>query len=419
MKDPIESPQDMAGGQPAEGTVDRRRLVANFVVIAITLLAVGIVRPGVLVVTAVLGSIVLMIMLHELGHFVMAKRAGMKVTEYFLGFGPRVWSFRRGETEYGIKAIPAGGYVRIIGMNNLEEVDPVDEPRTYRAQAYRHRLGVAVAGSTVHFILAVTLLFIVFAFVGEVRDTRPPVVDNVIEGTPAVAAGLRSGDVIVGVDGREVREWMQVVDYIKPRAGDEIAFTILRDGREREIRVVPKSVRSPSGKRVGFVGLGVSTYNDPMPVPTAASESLTRSVTLARDSLTTLGDFFTPSGLERYWDVVTTGKSEPTDTRFLSPIGAGRVAGQAAGSGWGEVLGLLAAINVFVGVFNMVPLLPLDGGHVAIATYEKIASTIRRRRVVVDVTRLLPITVAVLAVFVLLGLTSLYLDVVDPIPNPY
>lgn len=414
MKDPLEQP-----GSTAEGTVDRKRVIANLVVIAISLVAVGIVRPGVLVVTAVLGSIVLMIMLHELGHFVMAKRAGMKVTEYFLGFGPRIWSFRRGETEYGIKAIPAGGYVRIIGMNNLEEVDPADEPRTYRAQAYRHRLGVAVAGSTVHFIIAITLGFIVLAFIGELRDTRPPVIDKVLEDTPAVKAGLRSGDVIVGVDGRKVREWNQVVEYIRPRAGEEITFTIMRDGDKREIAVEPKSVQSTAGKSVGFVGLSVSVYNDPLPVPTAARESVTRSVTLARDSLSTLGNFFTPSGIQRYWDVVTTGKSEPTDTRFLSPIGAGRVAGQAADSGWGEILGLLAAINIFVGVFNMIPLLPLDGGHVAIATYEKIASTIRRRRVVVDVTRLMPITVAVLAIFVFLGLTSLYLDIVDPFPNPY
>ena len=108
-----------------------------------------------------------MIMLHELGHFVMAKRAGMKVTEFFLGFGPRLWSIRRGETEYGVKAIPAGGYVRIIGMSNIEEVDPADEERTYRSKPYRHRLGVAVAGSTMHFIIAAVLLFLLYAAVGE------------------------------------------------------------------------------------------------------------------------------------------------------------------------------------------------------------------------------------------------------------
>ncbi len=125
----------------------------------------------------VLAAIIAMIMLHELGHFVMAKRAGMKVTEFFLGFGPRLWSIRRGETEYGVKAIPAGGYVRIIGMSNVDEVDPADEERTYRSKPYRHRLGVAVAGSTMHFIIAAV----------------PAVPALAAAGLPTAAAGDRAG----------------------------------------------------------------------------------------------------------------------------------------------------------------------------------------------------------------------------------
>src|SRR5204863_5492941 len=117
-------------------------------------------------------------MRHERGHFVMAKRAGMKVTEFFLGFGPRLWSIRKGETEYGVKAIPAGGYVRIIGMSNVDVVDPADEERTYRAKPYRHRLGVAVAGSTMHFQIAGVLLFIVLAGVG--LPSVRPVVDQIV-----------------------------------------------------------------------------------------------------------------------------------------------------------------------------------------------------------------------------------------------
>src|SRR3712207_5048135 len=102
----------------------------------------------------IIAAIVVMIFLHELGHYLTAKWAGMKVTEFFIGFGPRIWSFRRGETEYGVKAIPAGGYVKIIGMHNLEQVDPADEARTYRQQPFWRRLSVAVAGSTMHFIIA-------------------------------------------------------------------------------------------------------------------------------------------------------------------------------------------------------------------------------------------------------------------------
>src|SRR5947199_4385718 len=113
---------------------------------------------GVTKTVAVIAALIIMIMLHELGHFMTAKWAGMKVTEFFLGFGPRLWSVRKGETEYGVKAIPAGGYVRIIGMSNVDVVDPEDEDRTYRAKPYRHRLGVAVAGSTMHFLIAGGLL---------------------------------------------------------------------------------------------------------------------------------------------------------------------------------------------------------------------------------------------------------------------
>ena len=131
----------------------RRANLARLVVAVIAVVALALVTNTTDLLIVIVALIV-MIMLHELGHFVTAKWSGMKVTEYFLGFGPRLWSFRRGETEYGVKALPLGGYVKIIGMSNLEEVPPEDEPRTYRQQPFRKRLLVAVAGSAVHFILA-------------------------------------------------------------------------------------------------------------------------------------------------------------------------------------------------------------------------------------------------------------------------
>ncbi|HSP03638.1 MAG TPA: site-2 protease family protein, partial [Acidimicrobiales bacterium] len=111
-------------------------------------------------------GVVVMIFLHELGHYLAAKWGGMKVTEFFIGFGPRIWSFQRGETEYGLKVIPAGAYVKVIGMNNLDEVDPADEGKTYRQASYPRRMAVAVAGSTMHFLQAILLLFVLYSFVG-------------------------------------------------------------------------------------------------------------------------------------------------------------------------------------------------------------------------------------------------------------
>src|SRR5947199_9836913 len=120
---------------------------------------------------AVIFAIIAIVMLHELGHFMTAKWAGMKVTEYFFGFGPRLWSIKKGETEYGVKAIPVGGYVRILGMSNIEQVDPADESRTYRQKSYPRRLSVAVAGSTMHFLIAFLLLVVLWAAVGVPRPT--------------------------------------------------------------------------------------------------------------------------------------------------------------------------------------------------------------------------------------------------------
>src|SRR5947209_7302931 len=131
-----------------------RLLVAVAAVVGITL------ATGTFSTMAVIIALLVMIMLHEFGHFVTAKAAGMKVTEFFVGFGPRLWSVRKGETEYGVKALPLGGYVRIIGMNNLEDVDPADEPRAYRQQPFWRRMSVAVAGSTMHFLLAFVLLVV-------------------------------------------------------------------------------------------------------------------------------------------------------------------------------------------------------------------------------------------------------------------
>src|SRR4029077_3094058 len=144
------------------GTVDNHeRLVrlAYFVTVLFVLAVVSGFFPFALVIFALIA----MVMIHELGHFLTAKWAGMKVTEYFFGFGPKLWSIRRGETEYGIKAVPLGGYVRILGMSNLEQVDPADEARTYRQKSYPRRLSVAVAGSFMHFVIAFLLLVVLWA----------------------------------------------------------------------------------------------------------------------------------------------------------------------------------------------------------------------------------------------------------------
>ena len=419
MKGP--TPEELAESEraaqlPPQKTESGRRAALTILLLVAGTILLAFVRPRMAGTIAVFAAIILMIMLHELGHFVMAKRAGMKVTEFFLGFGPRVWSIRRGETEYGVKAIPAGGYVRIIGMSNMEEVDPADEDRTYRSKPYRHRLGVAVAGSTMHFIIAAILLFIVLAVVGV--PTRPAVIAQIVPDSPAQHSDFRLGDRIVAVNGQAVKDWNEIPRFVESHGESELTFTVVRKdtGERVDIALRPRKVVE-EGKEVPRVGIGpdMTIRYETKPIPSAIGATFTEMPKFMWQTVKALGGIFSPDGLENYSELVRGKEDANQNNRLISPVGVARVAGNAVESGWSYVLMLLFAINVFVGIFNMVPLLPLDGGHVAIATYEKIASKIKRRRVMVDVQRLMPITAAVLAVLVIMGLTALYLDIVRPV----
>src|SRR5947208_2081815 len=231
MKDPLEE----AGAE-----VDRRGATRILVLLVLALVALFALDAGARTAILLVVGIVVMVMLHEAGHYAMAKRSGMKVTEYFLGFGPRLWSFRRGETEYGVKAIPAGGYVRIIGMNNVDEVDPADEERTYRAKPYHQRLGVAVAGSAMHFLLAGLLLFVVYAAVG-IPEARP-VVNQIVKDSPAAESDFHLGDRIVAVNGQAVKTWEDIPRYVQSHGESQLVFTVARGGERLDISLKPRVV---------------------------------------------------------------------------------------------------------------------------------------------------------------------------------
>ena len=185
MKDPL--------GDDAP-PVETRKAVVGISLMILAIIALVIVRPSTAVTVAIIVGLILTIMLHEFGHYVAAKKSGMKVTEFFLGFGPRIWSFRRGETEYGVKAIPAGGYVRIIGMTNLEEVDPEDEPRTYRQATTGKRLITVLAGIIVNLIIAVVLVFGILVLHGPGATPSTNDRRSCRRARPAAAAGLHAGD---------------------------------------------------------------------------------------------------------------------------------------------------------------------------------------------------------------------------------
>jgi membrane-associated protease RseP (regulator of RpoE activity) len=373
-------------------------------------------KPSVLGTIAVILAFFVMIVLHELAHFVMAKRTGMQVTEFFVGFGPRIWSFRRGETEYGLKALPLGGYCKITGMTNLEDVPPEDEPRTYRSKSYPARFGVAVAGSTMHFIIAFVLMFVVLAFG---RIATPSTTIGALEpDQPAEASGLQTGDRIQSIDGNTIRNWDDIPEVISDRGGETVSFVVERDERFRTIEV-PLATEDPLGNERGFAGIGPQLVKERASVAEAAVDTPDRIWDLTTGSVSALGDMFSFDGISNYFATLSGDEDANEDQRFLSPVGFGRIANQAVNDGWISVFGLLITINVFVGLFNLLPLLPFDGGHIAIATYERIASAVQRKRVQVDVAKLIPLTVVVIGLLTFIGLSSIFLDVTNPIQNPF
>jgi membrane-associated protease RseP (regulator of RpoE activity) len=392
----------------------------------------------------ILGFVV-MIFLHELGHYVTAKWAGMKVTEFFIGFGPRIWSFRRGETEYGLKVLPAGAYVRIVGMNNLDEADPNDEARTYRQQTFPKRLLVVSAGSLMHFLQAFVLLVIALGIVGVPGgsvvdpDTTAEAwtVSSVTRDSAADEAGLRSGDRIVAVDGTPVSSFddglrSAIAAY---DVDDTVSFTVERDGARRTVDATlqprPSDIEGgPAGS--AFLGVGSSNVypSDPVGLGQALVQAPGELVRFGGQSIGALASFFSPNGLGDFADNVsradepsrapgaTSGSSADDDgdgeNRMLSIYGAVRLGSSLSDSGLAWFLLFFFQINVFIGIFNMVPLPPLDGGHAIIAIYERIRSR-RGLRYHADVAKLMPLTYAVVMGLVLLGVTSLYLDIVNPV----
>jgi membrane-associated protease RseP (regulator of RpoE activity) len=356
------------------------------------------------------------IFLHESGHYLAARATGMKATEFFLGFGPRIWSFRRGETRFGIKAIWAGAYVKVDGMNALEEVDPADESRTYRSATYPRKLLLASAGSLMHFALAGLLLFVLFAVTGAPREDNWRVAE-VVPGSGAAAAGLEEGDSIVAIDGRSTDEFSSLVDTVRPRPGQDVVATVERDGEQSDITISVGSTER-GGETIGLIGVRAEYPPVREGVLEAAGSAVTELPNQMKLAVQGVWGFVSNFGdfIERVF--TPPGEDEPTEnleSRPLSLVGVVQIGAESGtATGWSSVVYLLAVLNIFLGVFNLLPVLPLDGGHIAIATYERIRSR-PGRRYVADITKIMPVAYAVFMLLVFLGIGSLWLDITNSV----
>jgi membrane-associated protease RseP (regulator of RpoE activity) len=335
----------------------------------------------------------------------------MKVTEFFLGFGPRLWSFTRGETEYGVKAIPAGGYVRIIGMTNMEEIDPADEPRTFRQATPGKRLATILAGVTVNLLLAFLLFFLVIAGQGRVYDGPNTTVDRILVGSAAHEADVHPGDKIVAVNDERVRNWDDLKSAIEHHGGKEIQLTVVRDGQRVTLAATP---HVKNGQ--GFLGVSPGTIVRDVTVLEAVPESLKTMGNVFTGFTDVLSNRLSPSGVSTSANQSFTaaapkaGSSEDLN-RPMSLIGIVDTGSDLVGGNLWLLALLLAQISFILAVFNLLPILPFDGGHAVVVVYEWIASKVKHRRIYADYRKLIPVSVVLLIPILFLGLSSMVLDI--------
>ncbi len=361
------------------------------------------------------------VMVHEFGHYITARKFGMRISEFFLGFGKRIWSFRRGETEFGLKAIPAGGYCKIEGMAPNDEMPEGEEGRAFNKASSAKKLIVLGAGSFLHFVLGFLLLFLLFVGIGT--NQVLPVISEVVSNSAAQAAGIQPGDEIVAINGKKVTEWYKDVEAIRQSQGAELTLDLNRDGELLTIVTNARLTDVDGTKRyvlgiINDVGLKRSS------VLLSVKNSAIVTKSFLTESVKSLAKL--PEKIPALWGATIRGEERDANG-LVGVVGVARVSGQAVGSDkltpmerLATFVLIVASLNIFVGIFNLLPILPLDGGHMAVAIADEIRAFFARLRgrprpAPIDVTVLTPITMVVFVVLATLTLLLLVADVINPV----
>jgi membrane-associated protease RseP (regulator of RpoE activity) len=390
-------------------------------------------------------AILVSVALHECGHMWVARATGMKVRRYFVGFGPTVWSTRHGETEYGLKAVPLGGFCDIAGMTSVEELAPDETDRAMFKQAVWKRVAVLFAGPAANFVIALVLLYGIAliwglpnlhpptrAVVGETACVAPEVAPGKVADCagpgPAALAGIRPGDVIVKVGNTPVSTFEDMaaairklhgnVPIVAERNGTTITTYVDVTTTQRYLTTGSKQGGQQQPSTVGAIGVGAvkvaPTHYGPLtaiPATIAFTGDLTREVGRALVAI--------PTKVGALVHAIGGGQRDPETP--MSVVGASIVGGDTVDHGlWVAFWFFLAQLNLILGAINLVPLLPFDGGHIAIAVFEKIRNLIRSARGMVaaapvNYLKLMPATYVVLVFVVGYMLLTVTADLVNPI----
>ncbi len=383
----------------------------------------------------VIFAIIFLVMGHEFGHFITAKRSGMKVTDFFVGFGPVLWSTTIGETRYGVRAILAGGYVKVPGMTWTDEIDPSEEHRTYRSASYPRKVLFASAGSLMHLVMALILAFAALTFVGLPSSSHVGVGgfahwDGHAK-TAGQLGGLELNDRIVKVDGTRILSQQQLLTTVHQLSGQRVTLVVERHGSNVTLHATPVNAQNlkvngkvidQGAKPEGLLGILLVALPERRSWYSAVPSSFQQVGSLIAQASHSIVHVFSPGEFASLFHQVASPAAATNYhnqlTRPESIVGVVRIAVQSTQNGPGSLLLILMAVNIFVGILNMLPMLPLDGGYVAIATYERLRSR-RGRRYHADVNKLAPFAYAFMGVLLVLFASTLYLDITHPIANPF
>jgi membrane-associated protease RseP (regulator of RpoE activity) len=402
--------------------------------------------------------------LHEIGHLAPAKKFGVKVTQYMIGFGPTIWSKQKGDTEYGVKAIPLGGYIRMIGMvppakdgeiakgpfadlvnsarqQSLEEIGPGDENKVFYKLSVPKKLTVMFGGPFMNLVLAFVFFAISFAGIGfpaatnevkQVVTCLPSEVDvlgNCLPGTtasPALSAGIKDGDKIISFDGKEITDWEALANGIRESKEGNVEITVLREGKELNLTAEIVLATRPSSANS-------EVANEPTPYLGIAPQ-----IIMERQSINSVFDVLVnitvgtgqvlwnlPERVGQLFGAAFLGEQRDPEG-LVGIVGVTRVGGEIAAAEipgmwrFATLLNLAGGLNMALFLFNLLPLLPLDGGHVAGAIYEGLRRSFAKLRRKpdpgpADTSKMLPFAYSVAILLIGLSMLLLYVDVVNPI----